>query len=96
MPGNANLGIPDCEGDSLMYLLDAQGVECSTGSACQAGVPQPSHVLQARGVPEQLLLGSLRLTLGHTTTAADVDTALSVLPAAVARAQGAGVTARAG
>jgi len=93
LPGNASFGFPDCEGDSLMYLLDAQGVECSTGSACQAGVPQPSHVLQAMGVPEQVLHGSLRLTLGHTTTAADVDTALSVLPAAVARAQGAGVTA---
>ena len=52
LPGNAHLLVPGCEGDSLLYLLDAAGVECSTGSACQAGVPQPSHVLLAMGVPE--------------------------------------------
>jgi len=96
LPGNANLGFPGCEGDSLLYLLDAQGVECSTGSACQAGVPQPSHVLLAMGVPEQVLRGSLRLSLGHSTTRADVDTALAVLPAAVARARGAGLASQAG
>ncbi|MEO7746724.1 MAG: cysteine desulfurase family protein [Actinomycetota bacterium] len=96
LPGNANLGFAGCEGDSLLYLLDAQGVECSTGSACQAGVPQPSHVLLAMGVPDPELRGSLRLSLGHTTTRADVDAALAVLPAAVARARGAGVTSRAG
>ncbi len=96
LPGNANLGFTGCEGDSLLYLLDAQGVECSTGSACQAGVPQPSHVLLAMGVPDPELRGSLRLSLGHTTTRADVDAALAVLPAAVARARGAGVTSRAG
>ncbi|HEY5179437.1 MAG TPA: cysteine desulfurase family protein, partial [Dermatophilaceae bacterium] len=45
LPGNAHLLVPGCDGDSLLYLLDAAGVECSTGSACQAGVPQPSHVL---------------------------------------------------
>ena len=96
LPGTANLGFPGCEGDSLLYLLDAQGVECSTGSACQAGVPQPSHVLLAMGVPEQVLRGSLRLSLGHSTTRADVDTALAVLPAAVARARGAGLASQAG
>ena len=96
LPGNANLGFAGCEGDSLLYLLDAQGVECSTGSACQAGVPQPSHVLLAMGVPDPELRGSLRLSLGHTTTRADVDAALAVLPAAVARARGAGVASRVG
>ena len=96
LPGNANLGFTGCEGDSLLYLLDAQGVECSTGSACQAGVPQPSHVLLAMGVPGPELRGSLRLSLGHTTTRADVDAALAVLPAAVARARGAGVASRTG
>ena len=96
LPGNANLGFTGCEGDSLLYLLDAQGVECSTGSACQAGVPQPSHVLLAMGVPDPELRGSLRLSLGHTTTRADVDAALAVLPAAVARARGAGVASRTG
>lgn len=52
LPGNAHLLVPGCEGDSLLYLLDAADVECSTGSACQAGVPRPSHVLLAMGYPE--------------------------------------------
>jgi cysteine desulfurase len=87
LPGNAHLLVPGCDGDSLLYLLDAAGIECSTGSACQAGVPQPSHVLLAMGMPEQLARGALRLTLGHTSTAADVDAFLAALPAAVERAQ---------
>jgi cysteine desulfurase len=87
LPGNAHLLVPGCAGDSLLYLLDAAGIECSTGSACQAGVPQPSHVLLAMGVPEQQARGALRLTLGHTSTAADVDAFLAALPPAVERAQ---------
>ena len=87
LPGNAHLLVPGCEGDSLLYLLDAAGVECSTGSACQAGVPQPSHVLLAMGIPESSARGALRLTLGHTSTDADVDAFLAALPAAVERAR---------
>jgi cysteine desulfurase len=87
LPGNAHLLVPGCEGDSLLYLLDAAGVECSTGSACQAGVPQPSHVLLAMGIPESTARGALRLTLGHTSTDADVDAFLAALPAAVERAR---------
>ncbi|MGO4341609.1 cysteine desulfurase family protein [Pedococcus sp. 2YAF34] len=87
LPGNAHLLVPGCEGDSLLYLLDAAGVECSTGSACQAGVPQPSHVLLAMGLPESSARGALRLTLGHTSTDADVDALLAALPAAVERAR---------
>jgi cysteine desulfurase len=87
LPGNAHLLVPGCDGDSLLYLLDAAGVECSTGSACQAGVPQPSHVLLAMGMPEQQARGALRLTLGHTSTEADVDAFLAALPGAVERAQ---------
>ena len=87
LPGNAHLLVPGCDGDSLLYLLDAAGVECSTGSACQAGVPQPSHVLLAMGMPEQQARGALRLTLGHTSTDADVDAFLAALPGAVERAQ---------
>jgi cysteine desulfurase len=87
LPGNAHLLVPGCEGDSLLYLLDAAGVECSTGSACQAGVPQPSHVLLAMGIPESSARGALRLTLGHTSTDADVDAVLAALPAAVERAR---------
>jgi cysteine desulfurase len=87
LPGNAHLLVPGCDGDSLLYLLDAAGVQCSTGSACQAGVPQSSHVLLAMGMSEHRARGALRLTLGHTSTAADVDAFLAALPAAVERAQ---------
>ena len=95
LAGNLSLGLSGCDGDSLLYLLDAQGVQCSTGSACQAGVPQPSHVLLAMGVREPVLGGSLRLSLGHASTQADVDAVLAVLPDAVARARGAGLSSRA-
>jgi cysteine desulfurase len=87
LPGNAHLLVPGCDGDALLHLLDAAGVECSTGSACQAGVPQPSHVLLAMGVPEERARGALRLTLGHTSTDADVDAFLGALPAAIRRAR---------
>ena len=96
LPGNAHLLVPGCDGDSLLYLLDAAGVECSTGSACQAGVPQPSHVLLAMGMSEQQARGALRLTLGHTSTEVDVDAFLAALPAAVERAQRAQVATSAG
>ncbi len=87
LAANAHLRVPDTDGDSLLYLLDAAGVECSTGSACQAGVPQPSHVLLAMGLSEPQARGSLRLTLGHTSTEADVDAVLAALPAALDRAR---------
>ncbi|MEO7130682.1 MAG: cysteine desulfurase family protein [Dermatophilaceae bacterium] len=87
LPGNAHLLVPGCDGDSLLYLLDAAGVSCSTGSACQAGVPQPSHVLLAMGIPEADARGALRLTLGHTSTSSDVDAFIEALPAAIERAR---------
>ena len=87
LPGNVHLLVPGCDGDSLLYLLDAAGIECSTGSACQAGVPQPSHVLLAMGLGEEQARGALRLTLGRTSTADDVDAVLAALPAAVERAR---------
>jgi cysteine desulfurase len=90
LPGNAHLLVPGCEGDSLLYLLDAAGVECSTGSACQAGVPQPSHVLLAMGYTETESRGALRLSFGHTSTDADVDAFLAALPGVVERARRAG------
>ncbi|EWT02255.1 cysteine desulfurase [Intrasporangium oryzae NRRL B-24470] len=87
LPGNAHLLVPGCDGDSLLYLLDAAGVSCSTGSACQAGVPQPSHVLLAMGISETDARGALRLTLGHTSTQDDVDAVIEALPAAIDRAR---------
>ncbi|MFC8191269.1 cysteine desulfurase family protein [Cellulomonas sp. NPDC057328] len=92
LPANAHLTFAGCEGDSLLYLLDAAGVEASTGSACQAGVPRPSHVLLAMGVGEDDARGALRFSLGRTSTAADVDAVLDVLPGAVERARAAGLT----
>lgn len=87
LPGNTHFTFRGCEGDALLMLLDAKGIECSTGSACTAGVAQPSHVLIAMGADPASARGSLRLSLGHTSTDADVDAALEVLPAAVERAR---------
>ena len=72
-------------------LLDAAGVECSTGSACTSGVPEPSHVLLAMGLDADRVRGSLRFSLGRTSTRADVDAVLAVLPGAVDRARRAGL-----
>jgi cysteine desulfurase len=90
LPGNAHFSFPGCEGDALLLLLDARGIECSTGSACSAGVPQPSHVLLAMGVPESLARGSLRFSLGHTSTQADVDAVAGAIGPVVERARKAG------
>src|SRR4051812_6142634 len=87
LPGNAHFTFRGCEGDSLLMLMDAKGVECSTGSACTAGVAQPSHVLIAMGADPASARGSLRLSLGHTSVEADVEAALDVLPGAVDRAR---------
>jgi cysteine desulfurase len=89
LPGNVNLRFADCEGDSLLMLLDARGIACSTGSACTAGVARPSHVLLSIGVPESDARGALRFSFGHTSTAADVDAVLAELPAVVERARAA-------
>ena len=90
LPGNAHFSFPGCEGDALLLLLDAQGVYCSTGSACSAGVAQPSHVLLAMDPDESRARSSLRFSLGHDSTAADVDALLAALPGAVERARRAG------
>ena len=95
LPGNVHFSFPGCEGDSLLFLLDAAGVAVSTGSACQAGVPEPSHVLMAMGRSEADARGALRITIGHSSTDADVDAFLAALPAAHAQAARAGLAARA-
>jgi len=87
LPGNAHFSFPGCEGDSLLLLLDARGVEVSTGSACSSGVARPSHVLLAMGASEDDARSSLRFSLGHTSTLADVDALLAVLPSVVERAR---------
>ncbi|EPD64682.1 MULTISPECIES: cysteine desulfurase family protein [unclassified Streptomyces] len=92
LPANAHFTFPGCEGDSLLLLLDAQGIECSTGSACTAGVAQPSHVLLATGTDPDLARGTLRFSLGHTSTQADVDAVAKAIGPAVERARAAGLT----
>ncbi|MFJ5550649.1 cysteine desulfurase family protein [Streptomyces sp. NPDC093225] len=91
LPANAHFSFPGCEGDSLLLLLDAQGIECSTGSACTAGVAQPSHVLLATGTPPDLARGTLRFSLGHTSTKDDVAALAAALGPAVDRARTAGL-----
>lgn len=82
LPGNVHFTFPGCESDSLLFGLDAAGVECSAGSACTAGVAQPSHVLSALGLNAADARSALRFTLGHTTETADLERLLDVLPAA--------------
>lgn len=90
LPGNAHFSFPGCEGDALLMLLDALGIESSTGSACSAGVAQPSHVLLAMGADADRARGSLRFTLGHTSTGSDVDELTAAIAPVVTRARRAG------
>lgn len=92
LPGNAHFTFPGCQGDSLVFLLDAAGVSVSVGSACRAGVAETSHVLLAIGVPEAEAAGALRFTLGSASTAAEIDALLAALPAALERARAAGLS----
>ncbi len=91
LPGNAHFTFPGCEGDSLLMLLDARGIECATGSACTSGVAQPSHVLLAMGADPRSARGSLRLSLGHTSTAHDVAAFVEAIGPVVDRARAAGL-----
>jgi cysteine desulfurase len=85
LPGTLHLTIPGVESEALLFLLDEAGICASAASACASGAQQASHVLAAMGVPPDPRLGTLRLSLGWTTTDADVDRALEVLPAVVDR-----------
>ncbi|WP_092528683.1 cysteine desulfurase family protein [Amycolatopsis arida] len=91
LPGVAHFTFPGCAGDSLLMLLDAKGIECSTGSACTAGVAEPSHVLLAMGADAASARGSLRFSLGHTSTSDDVAALAGEIGAVVARARQAGL-----
>ena len=95
LPGNAHITFPGCEGDSLLFLLDLAGVECSTGSACTAGVPRPSQVLLAMGLTEAEARGAQRFSLGHTSSPEDVEALGAALPEAYRRARQAGMASHA-
>lgn len=89
LPGIANIGFPGCSADAILMLLDAAGIDCSTGAACSAGVSQPSHVLMAMGCSESDARSALRFSLGHSSTLADVRALAAALPDAVRRAKAA-------
>ena len=85
--GNLNVSIPGTEGETLLLMLDREGIACSSGSACASGALDPSHVLLAIGTSRSLARGSLRFSLGRPSTEEDVDAVLSVLPGIVQRAR---------
>ena len=87
LPGNVHLRFAGCEADSLLMLLDAQGIECSAGSACSAGVARPSHVLLAMGLSPAQARGALWFSLGHTSTVADVAAVAEAIGPVVERAR---------
>ncbi len=85
--GNLNVSIPGTEGETLLLLLDREGIACSSGSACASGAIDPSHVLTSIAVPPKLAVGSIRFSLGRSSTDADVEAVLAALPAVVAMAR---------
>jgi cysteine desulfurase len=89
LPGIVNIGFPGCSADAILMLLDAAGIDCSTGAACSAGVSQPSHVLIAMGCSEAEAHSALRFSLGHSSTMAEVSALAAALPEAVRRAKAA-------
>lgn len=93
LPGNLHVSFPGCEGDLLLMLLDAAGIDCSTGSACTAGIPEPSHVLLAMGADEATARSSLRFSLSESSSREDVDAVIAALPGVVERAARAGSVA---
>lgn len=89
LPGITNVTFPGTQSDSLLLLMDSEKVSCSTGAACSAGVHRPSHVLLAMGHTETTAQSSLRFSCGATTTDADIDFALSILPTVINRGRAA-------
>ena len=85
VPGSAHVCLEGVESEALLFLLDRAGVCASAASSCASGAMDPSHVLAAMGVPKEVAVGALRLSLGFASTDADVDRALDVIPAAVAQ-----------
>jgi cysteine desulfurase len=87
LPNHASFVFKDLDGNLLLTLLDGAGFACSSGSACKTGNPEPSEVMDALGLSREWGLGSLRITLGNTTTASEVEQFLGVLPALVEKAR---------
>jgi cysteine desulfurase len=85
LPNTLNVGFPGCAGESLLVLLDLAGVAVSLGSACAAGSPEPSHVLTAMGLDAESARGGLRLSLAPSSTQAEIDAVVDLLPRVVAQ-----------
>jgi cysteine desulfurase len=85
LPNNASFVFEGCEADPILMQLDMAGVQAASGSACTSGMPEPSHVLTAMGVPHPLALSALRLTVGRQTTGADIEQVLDLLPGIIAK-----------
>jgi cysteine desulfurase len=94
LANNVHFRFPGCLGDSLLFLMDVNGVSISTGSACAAGVSSPSHVVLSLGADSDEAMGTMRITFGHTSTESDVDAFLNAFPAAYEGAKKAGLTRR--
>ena len=92
LPANAHFTFEGAEGDTILFLLDMQGIQTSTGSACNAGVTRPSHVLLAMGLDEDTARSAQRFTLGHSSTGEDIARLLAALPEAYAQAAKAGLS----
>jgi cysteine desulfurase len=85
LPNHASFVIDGIDGNQLLAALDLQGFGCSSGSACKTGDPEPSEVLLSLGIPLELALGSLRVTVGRSTTQEDIDTFIPTLEGAIER-----------
>lgn len=83
LANHASFVFEGCEADAMLMHLDMAGIEAASGSACTTGMPEPSHVLTAMGIPHDLALGALRLTVGRQTTEADIDSILEILPGVI-------------
>jgi cysteine desulfurase len=83
LPNSASFAFAGCEADAILMHLDLVGIQAASGSACTTGMPEPSHVLTAMGLPYELALGALRLSLGRQTSVEDIDTVLTVLPGVI-------------
>jgi cysteine desulfurase len=94
LPNNVHFRFPGCLGDSLLFLMDINGVSISTGSACAAGVSSPSHVVLSLGASADEAMGTMRITFGHDSTDLDVEAFLEAFPKAYEGAKKAGLTRR--
>lgn len=83
LANHASFVFAGCEADAILMHLDMAGIEAASGSACTTGMPEPSHVLTAMGIPHELALSALRLTVGRQTTEADIETVLNILPGVI-------------